>query len=96
MGDVCASRLAKALSGRTGDELCKALLRHHLSMIDMTPDKSETWDWVTTNSLLKNLDWAKKGIPFATRWHYVPHEYWRFTLSGVGAAALDRRHWTRR
>jgi SAM-dependent methyltransferase len=23
-------------------------------------------------------------VPFAARWHYVPHDYWRFTPSGLG------------
>ena len=23
-------------------------------------------------------------VPFAARWHYIPHDYWRFTPSGLG------------
>ena len=22
-------------------------------------------------------------VPFAARWHYIPHDYWRFTPSGL-------------
>jgi SAM-dependent methyltransferase len=24
-------------------------------------------------------------VPFAARWHYIPHDYWRFTPSGLNA-----------
>jgi SAM-dependent methyltransferase len=23
-------------------------------------------------------------VPFAARWHFIPHDYWRFTPSGIG------------
>jgi SAM-dependent methyltransferase len=28
-------------------------------------------------------------VPFSARWHYIPHDYWRFTPSGL-SALLDR------
>ena len=34
-------------------------------------------------------------VPFAARWHYIPHDYWRFTPSGLerllSAAGFERR-----
>jgi hypothetical protein len=32
-------------------------------------------------------------VPFAARWHYIPHDYWRFTPSGV-RLLLDRAGFT--
>ena len=33
-------------------------------------------------------------VPFAARWHYIPHDYWRFTPSALerllSAAGFDR------
>jgi SAM-dependent methyltransferase len=28
-------------------------------------------------------------VPFAARWHYIPHDYWRFTPSGLKQLLLD-------
>jgi SAM-dependent methyltransferase len=33
-------------------------------------------------------------VPFAARWHYTPHDYWRFTPSAL-ARLLDRAGFTR-
>lgn len=37
--------------------------------------------------------WLLMTIPFAARWHYIPHDYWRFTPSGLarvlGAAGFQ-------
>ena len=28
-------------------------------------------------------------VPFAARWHYIPHDYWRFTPSGLRQLLTD-------
>ena len=47
--------------------------------------------------------WLLLTVPFAARWHYIPHDYWRFTPSGLqrllAAAGFERdrrvRAWQR-
>ena len=38
--------------------------------------------------------WLLLTVPFAARWHYIPHDYWRFTPSGLqrllGAAGFEQ------
>jgi SAM-dependent methyltransferase len=33
--------------------------------------------------VLKSDGWLVLTVPFAARWHYIPHDYWRFTPSGL-------------
>lgn len=33
--------------------------------------------------VLKPDGWLVLTVPFAARWHYIPHDYWRFTPSGL-------------
>ena len=33
--------------------------------------------------VLKPNGWLVLTVPFAARWHYIPHDYWRFTPSGL-------------
>jgi hypothetical protein len=28
-------------------------------------------------------------VPFAARWHFIPHDFWRFTPSGIAALLTD-------
>lgn len=32
---------------------------------------------------LKTGGWLVLTVPFAVRWHYLPHDFWRFTPSGL-------------
>lgn len=32
---------------------------------------------------LKPDGWLLLTVPFAARWHFIPHDYWRFTPSGL-------------
>lgn len=36
--------------------------------------------------VLKREGWLVLTVPFAARWHYIPHDYWRFTPSGLRIA----------
>ena len=33
--------------------------------------------------VLKPNGWMVLTVPFAARWHFIPHDYWRFTPSGL-------------
>jgi len=35
------------------------------------------------NRCLKNHGQLVLSVPFAARWHFIPHDYWRFTPSGL-------------
>jgi SAM-dependent methyltransferase len=43
---------------------------------------------------LRPRGWLVLTVPFAARWHYIPHDYWRFTPSGLqrllGAAGFEQ------
>jgi ubiquinone/menaquinone biosynthesis C-methylase UbiE len=57
-----------------------------------TETMEHVWD---TNLFLSELERVlrSKGtiiltVPFAARWHYIPHDYWRFTPSALNALLL--------
>jgi SAM-dependent methyltransferase len=39
--------------------------------------------------VLKPGGWMLLTVPFAARWHYIPHDYWRFTPSGLRSLLND-------
>jgi SAM-dependent methyltransferase len=39
--------------------------------------------------VLKPDGWLLLTVPFAARWHYLPHDYWRFTPSGLATVLTD-------
>ncbi len=39
--------------------------------------------------VLKPDGWMILTVPFSARWHFIPHDYWRFTPSGLRTVLTD-------
>ena len=39
--------------------------------------------------VLKPDGWLVLTVPFSARWHFIPHDYWRFTPSGLRTILTD-------